>query len=236
MAGQPKSDAAPNCTRIRPTLAVLNAAPQSTLYSLERTNAGLTLTALVAVLLTFGGDIEDALFGDGLSSGAVRASDAASAALWSASLWFVSPLQLLLLFLGRIETERPSDWLMNVLGRALGQSVTDLGYKHSVMVYAIAMATTVCAGSCVAFALVEGLGDATWGVSSGIAACMAAGVYELGRPTRLSSEEAIQQEGQWQQFGATLLQNCPCFEFIWRAHVSISLNMASSCCASCPTG
>ena len=31
---------------------------------------------------------------------------------------------------------------------------------------------------------------------------MAAGVYEVGRPARLSSEEAVTLEAQWQDFGA----------------------------------
>jgi hypothetical protein len=48
------------------------------------------------------------------------AGDWLAAALWSGSLWFCSPLQLLLLFLGQIETERPSDWAMGILGRASG--------------------------------------------------------------------------------------------------------------------
>ncbi len=36
--------------------------------------------------------------------------------LWSLSLWFASPLQLLLLFLGKVDTERPSDWILRRLG------------------------------------------------------------------------------------------------------------------------
>ena len=59
-------------------------------------------------------DVEELIFGDGLRRGDLTAGDAAAALMWSTSLWFVSPLQLLLLFLGKIETERPSDWLMNV--------------------------------------------------------------------------------------------------------------------------
>jgi hypothetical protein len=36
-------------------------------------------------------------------------SDVAGAALWGMALFYASPLQLLLLFLGRIDVERPSD-------------------------------------------------------------------------------------------------------------------------------
>lgn len=45
------------------------------------------------------------------------------------------------------------------------------------------------------------LGDATWAVSTGLGSCMAAGMYEVGRPRRLSVEEAQAKEQQWQEFG-----------------------------------
>jgi membrane-associated phospholipid phosphatase len=71
--------------------------------------------------------IEDLLYGgeeaiDGLTAGygGFGLGDAAGAALWAAALWFVTPLQLLLLFLGKIETERPSDEIISLLGRAAG--------------------------------------------------------------------------------------------------------------------
>ena len=35
--------------------------------------------------------------------------DLLAAALWGGSLWFTTPLQILLLFLGKIDTQRPSD-------------------------------------------------------------------------------------------------------------------------------
>jgi hypothetical protein len=51
---------------------------------------------------------------------ACPAGDLLGAALWSASYWYVTPLQLLLLFLGKTDTERPSDWLLAQLGWAAG--------------------------------------------------------------------------------------------------------------------
>ena len=66
---------------------------------------------------------QDALYGDGLSPatlGGLSPGALAGAALWSAAYWFCTPLQLLLLFLGRIDVERPSDWLMRKLGPLLG--------------------------------------------------------------------------------------------------------------------
>ena len=57
----------------------------------------------------------------GLGSASNRPGDLAAGLLWSVSLYFCSPLQLLLLFLGRIETERPSDWVLRQLGRLTSQ-------------------------------------------------------------------------------------------------------------------
>ena len=57
----------------------------------------------------------------GLGSISNSPGDLAAGLLWSVSLYFCSPLQLLLLFLGRIETERPSDWVLHQLGMLTGQ-------------------------------------------------------------------------------------------------------------------
>jgi hypothetical protein len=43
--------------------------------------------------------------------------------LWGLSLWFATPLQLLLLFLGELDTSRPSDGVLRLLGTAAGQDV-----------------------------------------------------------------------------------------------------------------
>ena len=44
-------------------------------------------------------------------------------------------------------------------------------------------------------------GDATWSVSTGLGACMAAGVYEVGRPRRVTAEEAADIDTRWRDFG-----------------------------------
>ena len=36
---------------------------------------------------------------------------------------------------------------------------------------------------------------------AGIGSCFAAAIYEVGRPARLSSDEAVELESQWQDFG-----------------------------------
>lgn len=53
-----------------------------------------------------------------LPSASLAAGDLTGALLWSIAMWYASPLQLLLVFLGKIDTERPSDWLMYNIGRA----------------------------------------------------------------------------------------------------------------------
>ena len=69
--------------------------------------------------------LQDALYGDGLDlssgGGGPTPGDVVGAGLWAVSLYYCTPLQLLLLFLGEVDTARPSDWLLGVLGRATGQ-------------------------------------------------------------------------------------------------------------------
>lgn len=168
--------------------------------------AGGALALAVSAGFLFQTDIEALVWGDGLSGGLFPfgVGYVTAAALWSLSLWFASPLQLLVLFLGKIETERPSDWFMNILAGSLGLPTKDVAYEHPVYVRAAAVLFVVASGSAIATALDAGLGSATWGVSSGIATCLAAGVYELGRPERLSADQAVELEGLYQLFGAVL--------------------------------
>jgi hypothetical protein len=86
--------------------------------------------------------VVDAIYGDGISTGigsiglyGLGAGDLAGAVLWSVALYFCSPLQLLLLFLGKIETERPSDWLLRQLGVLCGQRCElNATYRGSMLV------------------------------------------------------------------------------------------------------
>lgn len=79
--------------------------------------------------------------------------DTAAVLLWSASLWFVSPWQLLLLFLGKVETERPSDWLLSRLAAAAGIDTSSPSYAHPPALVAAAGALTLLGGAGVAGAL-----------------------------------------------------------------------------------
>lgn len=169
-------------------------------------SAGGALALVVSAGFAFSTDIEALIFGDGLSGGLVPfgVGGITASVLWSISLWFASPLQLLVLFLGKIETERPSDWFMNILAGSLGLPIKDLAYEHPAYVRAAAVVFVVASGAAIANALDAGLGSSTWGVSSGIATCMAAGIYELGRPERLSADQAVELEGLYQLFGTLL--------------------------------
>ena len=56
-------------------------------------------------------------------------------------------------------------------------------------------------GTAVAAALSTALGDATWSLSTGLGSCLIAGIYEVGRPERLSTEEADKLDEQYREFG-----------------------------------
>ena len=124
------------------------------------------------------------------------------AGLWAASTFFASPLQLLLLFLGRIDTERPSDWTLRLLGRLAGQPVESSGYEPPAALFLANVAVFAAFGAAISLSLSAALGEETWGVSSGLGSCLAAGVYELGRPPRLSAPEREALEARYAQFVA----------------------------------
>jgi len=44
------------------------------------------------------------------------------------------------------------------------------------------------------------LGDATWSVSTGLGSCLIAAIYEVGRPARLTVDEANVLQSQYQDF------------------------------------
>ncbi len=116
--------------------------------------------------------------------------------MWGISFYFASPLQLLLLFFGRIETERPSDWMQHYISLLAGepQTATQGGAQAAVISMCAAL------GLAISYALNMTLGDATWSLSTGIGACVAAGMYEIGRPTRLTVAEAEELESIWHDF------------------------------------
>jgi len=90
---------------------------------------GLALVGALAATF-WRAPLEDLIYSDlgeavdglltGTTASGLGAGDVAGALLWGVALWFVTPLQLLLLFLGKIETERPSDGVIKLVGRAAG--------------------------------------------------------------------------------------------------------------------
>lgn len=164
---------------------------------------GLALAAVMSFLiLNYGEQVQDYMLYGGLESGGsvIGGGDVLGAVLWGVALFYTSPLQLLLLFLGEIDTERPSDWLLQRLGRAAGLPVDTPEYVAPKALVAAVAGLCGAAGVATAAVLETSLGDATWAVSSGLGACIAAGVYEVGRPTRLSKDQAVELEAQWQDF------------------------------------
>ena len=81
-------------------------------------------------------------------------------------------------------------------------------------------------GTTVAMGLSAALGDATWSLSTGLGSCLIAGIYEVGRPERLSVEQADQLDEQYSDFGepaAATLSAC-----MFSQHSQLSL-AASTC-------
>lgn len=143
-----------------------SSAPASAAHYLH---AGAALTLIVLLALRLGGEaiqgadaapweLGDVSFGVG---------DGLGALLWGGSLFYCSPLQLLLLFFGFFEAERPSDGLLRWAGLASGLDVDAIDYRAPAWLRAAAVAFFGAAGFGVAFALEALLGDATWSVSTG---------------------------------------------------------------------
>jgi hypothetical protein len=160
--------------------------------------SAFTLTALVLLALRFGGNTMseiDAFEWIGLNSG-----DLLGALFWSISLYFASPWQLLLLFLGKVETDRPSDWILRRMGEAAKLDIDAIDYEAPLPLRIATIAFFAVSGVATSAFLDASLGDGTWAVSSGIGSLFGAGLYEVGRPERLSVEEAKILESQWQDF------------------------------------
>jgi hypothetical protein len=148
--------------------------------------------------------------------GGFSGGDIAGATLWGVSFYYVSPYQLLLVFLGRIETERPSDFLLRRFGLFFGLDVDALDYSAPLALRLVTVAACAFGGFATSYAITALLGDATWTVSTSIGALFAAGLLEAGRPERLSLDEMRDLEAQWQDFEAfaneALVPRGRCFE------------------------
>ncbi len=182
--------------------------PQDDTYVLYLALAALGATALVALAFRAlaGGDAEPGAFvgAAGAFSGGSGpdVADALGAALWATAIYFTSPIDLLLFWLGFFKSERPSDWIIYRLGAAAGLDVDAPSYAAPLPLRAAAVGAAAAGGVAVAAALDAGLGDAIWSVSSGIGVLIASLVTEASRPTRLAPAEAEELEASWQLFSA----------------------------------
>jgi len=166
------------------------------------TALGLTLVFGLALKFVDIDFLEDFLYGDGTSgySDGLSSGEVIASSLWAVSLYFTSPVQQLLLFLGRIYTERPSDWVIKKVGELAGKDVEGSSYKAPPAVMAATFAIFALSGFTVTKFIDWSCGDSTWSVSTGLGSFVVAGVYELGRPLRLSNEEVNVLEDQFQDF------------------------------------
>jgi hypothetical protein len=116
--------------------------------------------------------------------------------MWSVAYWFVSPFQLLLIFLGRIEPERSSDWLIRRISGGGGGG--EGGTNNYTSPAALPASLLVCFFGGLATAVVSSaaLGSATWAVAGGLGALAAAAFIEIGRPKQLDEREA---KRMWQR-------------------------------------
>ncbi len=110
--------------------------------------------------------LEEFFFQESLTSGGgvLGLGDVIGGLLWSASLWYCTPVQLIALFFGQTDRERPSDAVMRFVGSALGQPVDAIDYVAPVQVKAAAVLVCLASGLGISAALAYSLGDATWWV------------------------------------------------------------------------
>ena len=170
-----------------------------------------SLTAIVAVVVAanneaayFGSPDDFSYMGDDFTGGPsldVSPGNVAAAAIWSFGLFFKSPLQILLVFLGRTDTERPSDWLLRKSSGEAEETRTweeaSAPQKAALIAFFTACGCGVVSGFDALFA-----GEETWALSAGLGFTMLAFVAELGSPRRYSRAELDVLEAQYADFVA----------------------------------
>ena len=177
-----------------------------------------SLTVLVTLAVAandeaayFGGAWEGdfAYMGDDFTGGASPSSltffslspgAALAAVVWAVGLFFKSPLQILLVFLGRTDTERPSDWLLRVFdGDERVKTFEDASGARRAAIVAFFAACGLGAVAAFDWAFA---GEETWGLSAGVGFAMLSLVAELGSPERYTSEELDALEARYADFCA----------------------------------
>ena len=110
--------------------------------------------------------IESYASGDGLdfvfaSDGgpALSAASVAGAAIWGLALYFASPVSVIMLFLGRTDSERPSDWLLRKVTGIAQMEDASVGAKVAVAAWFLVAGVAASVVGDAAF------GDSTWQIS-----------------------------------------------------------------------
>ena len=178
-----------------------------------------SLTIIVALVVAandeaayFGGPDDFSYMGDDYGSyggvggvlDAISPGNVLAAAIWSFGLFFKSPLQILLVFLGRTDTERPSDWMLRTFapgdtpaGRPLTFEDASVAAKSATLAFFTLCGCAIVTGFDSLFA-----GEETWAVSAGMGFTMLSFVAELGSPQRYTSAELDVLEAQYADFCA----------------------------------
>lgn len=87
------------------------------------------------------------------------------------------------------------------MGSAIACSPREKNFSYPLALRATTVLICAVGGTLLASVLSAALGDATWSVSTGLGSCLIGGVYEVGRPDRLTVQEADHLEEQYQDFG-----------------------------------
>jgi len=107
-----------------------------------------------------------------------------------------SPYQLLLVFFGRFETERPVDWVADKLKVAMKDDITSEPQKREKAISALILAAS---GVATASVICRYVGDA-WALSTAIGTSIFSFLYEIARPRRLDADQAAAQHEAWIDF------------------------------------
>ena len=172
-------------------------------------SAALAMTVVVAAVYENSSDgflygvdsIESYASGDGLdfvfaSDGgpALSAASVAGAAIWGLALYFASPVSVIMLFLGRTDSERPSDWLLRKVTGIAQMEDASVGAKVAVAAWFLVAGVAASVVGDAAF------GDSTWQISTGLGFLTIAGVSELGRPKRVDEATLAKLTAQYDDF------------------------------------
>ena len=135
-------------------------------------------------------DFDAAAVADG---GRLGAAALAGAVIWAVGLYYASPISIVMLFLGRTDSERPSDWVLRLATGTKKMEDASIGAKVAVAAwFAIAGAAVSTVGT--------DFLDSTWGISTGVGFLTIAGVSELGRPKRIDEATLEKLEAQYADF------------------------------------